>query len=179
MVPAETMRPQSTSIARRHRHLGTAWVIAALLLLATGLPTATTPDSEVRVDRQVLAGGGTVPAQSATLRLSGTLGQVAAGRAQSDAVEFGAGFWSAASAPCDCRYHGDIDANGVVTLTDVVRLIDVAFRSGADLPKDHFCPHVNRGDYNCDGVINLADVVRAVNTAFRDNDMRCDPCSQR
>jgi hypothetical protein len=166
-------------VVNRPRHLAAALMIAALLLLATGLPTATTPDSDIRVDRQVVAGGGTVPAQSATLRLSGTLGQVTVGRAQSDAVELGAGFWSAASAPCDCRYHGDIDANGVVTLADIVRLIDNAFRAGADLPKDHFCPHLNRGDYNCDGVINLADVVRAVSTAFRNNDMRCDPCTQR
>ncbi|MEW5702208.1 MAG: hypothetical protein AB1792_08270 [Candidatus Zixiibacteriota bacterium] len=114
-------------------------------------------------------------AKSSTRHVSGTLGQVATGRAGSSAVDLGAGFWYTTPA-CDCRHHGDLNASGYIDVFDVVLLIDATFRNGTPPVQDPFCPD-NRGDFNCDGTLTVNDVVWAVNVAFRNSDVPCDPCT--
>jgi len=50
---------------------------------------------------------------------------------------------------CDCSSIGDANGDGVIDVADVVRLIDYAFRAGAPLPVDDYCPALNNGDVNC------------------------------
>jgi len=155
------------------------WVIAGVLVGAALTRLAVTADTPKRVNRSAISSGGSTAARSAQRQVSGTLGQVADSRATSPTRKLGAGFWNTAVPACDCRYHGDIDANGVINVFDVVRIVDAAFRNGAYPPKDPFCPHMNRGDYNCDNIINVSDVVLAVNIAFRNGALTCDPCKKK
>ena len=69
----------------------------------------------------VITAGGTVKAQSSTHRVSGALGQLSAGRAQSATRQVQSGIWSAGA--CDCRYHGDTNADGYVNVFDVVEIV--------------------------------------------------------
>ncbi|MFC1475851.1 hypothetical protein ACFLQW_02475 [Candidatus Zixiibacteriota bacterium] len=79
---------------------------------------------------------------------------------------------------CDCPRLGDCNNNGVVDLTDVIYLIDYAFRDGPAPRIDPYCPVINRGDLNCDDKINLIDVVVMINYVFHQSALGlCDPCS--
>lgn len=126
--------------------------------------------------RSTVASGGTVAAQSATHKVSGAIGQIASGRPQSASHSVAEGFWNTLGI-CVCPHIGDLDTNGVISVLDVVALVNVAFR-GADMPpSDRFCPLATRADLNCNGIVNIQDVVSVVNVAFRGNDTRCDPCA--
>ena len=163
----------------RLRNRTVIWIAAGVLAGAALTRLAVTADTPKRVNRSAISSGGSTAAQSPQRQVSGTLGQLADGRATSATRELGAGFWNTAVPACDCRYHGDLDANGVVNVFDVVKIVDAAFRNGAYPPKDPFCPHMNRGDYNCDNIINVSDVVLAVNIAFRNGALTCDPCKKK
>jgi subtilisin family serine protease len=79
---------------------------------------------------------------------------------------------------CRCQCHGDPVCDGIVDLRDVVKTVDVAFRSGTPL-LDVDCPAFpgGRTDVNCDGVATVIDVVRMVDVAFRGQAPSfCDPC---
>ncbi len=78
---------------------------------------------------------------------------------------------------CDCTLHGDLNANGVLDVTDVVGVVNVAFRAGAPAASDLGCPHATRADYTCNGQIDILDVVRAVDVVFRGGPPVCDPCA--
>lgn len=125
--------------------------------------------------RSTIGAGGTVAAQSATHRVSGTLGQVASNRAASPTNNTASGFWNTVGF-CDCPFIGDVDTNSTFDILDVVAIVNVAFRNFPTPPGDPFCPLATRADMNCDGVIDVFDVVAAVNTAFRGMDSRCNPC---
>ena len=57
--------------------------------------------------------------------------------------------------------RGDANADGVVDVGDIVRLVNYLYKSGlAPDPPD-------AGDANCDGVINLGDVVFLVNYLYK------------
>ena len=151
--------------------------ILAIIPLEPTVAATGKVDSSKRIDRHVIASGGTVAAQSATRRVSGTVGQLASNRSQSSTVRLGAGFWNGAAPACSCPFYGDLNGDGVTDVFDVVLEVDIAFRNAPIPPKDPFCP-TDRADYNCDGVIDVFDVVGAVSTAFRDNDTRCKPCER-
>jgi hypothetical protein len=121
------------------------------------------------------SGGAGTAAQSTTHQVAGTLGQWATGQGESSDRKLAIGFWSGGA--CDCRYHGDINTDGVVNILDVVEIVSTAFRGGPNPPSDALCPHFNRGDVNCDGKIDIIDVVVEVSTAFRGDDRRCNPCA--
>jgi len=79
---------------------------------------------------------------------------------------------------CDCSTIGDCNGDGVIDVADVVRLIDYAFRAGAPLPVDDYCPVLNHGDVNCDMKINLIDVVLLVRyVLYQPAPPLCDPCT--
>ncbi|HUU45689.1 MAG TPA: hypothetical protein VM118_08135 [Acidobacteriota bacterium] len=122
-----------------------------------------------------VAGGAGTSAESPTHKISGTLGQWAAGRGQASNRQLEIGFWSGGA--CDCRFHGDVDADGDLDIFDVIGIVNAAFRGLPDPPADALCPHVNRGDVNCDGMINVLDVVLEVAAAFRNDNRLCNPCA--
>ena len=126
------------------------------------------------VDRGGLTSGGSATASSPTLRVAGVLGQIAITRAQSNDRIVDAGLWSTMA--CDCRYHGDIDADGDIDVFDVILIVDVAFRNGPNPPADPYCHHFNRADVNCDGQIDVFDAIIEVAASFQNDDRRCRPC---
>jgi len=80
---------------------------------------------------------------------------------------------------CFCDCHGDPQCDSVVNVFDVVSAVDVAFRSGPDIPDPLIqCPHMTT-DVTCDLLSNVFDVVALVDVAFRNADPAtafCDPC---
>jgi hypothetical protein len=148
----------------------------ALLLLKIGAFVSVVYAVEVPRGA-VIGSGGTVGAQSANRRVSGVLGQTASSRASSPSHQAAQGFWNTV-ALCDCPHIGDLDTNGVLSVSDVVALVNAAFRGGAIPPGDPLCPLFSRGDLTCDGVISVMDVVTILNATFRNNDTRCNPCLQ-
>jgi hypothetical protein len=80
---------------------------------------------------------------------------------------------------CACSCHADPQCDGVTTVHDVVRTVDVAFRGSAPIPDQNAqCPRQTT-DVNCDGVTTVHDVVRMVNVAFRGVNPAtefCNPC---
>jgi hypothetical protein len=81
---------------------------------------------------------------------------------------------------CVCDCHGDPQCDDVVNVLDVVKAVNVAFRSQPDITDPNGgCPTVTT-DANCDSVTNVLDVVKFVNVAFRSADPLtefCDPCT--
>lgn len=77
---------------------------------------------------------------------------------------------------CLCLSHGDISDDGNHDVTDIVGLINIAFRNGSPAITDLGCDHATRADYTCDGTINILDVVRGVDFVFRAGPGLCDPC---
>lgn len=126
--------------------------------------------------RSTVASGGTVSAQSATHRVSGTIGQIASGRPQSATNTVKEGFWNSLQI-CDCPHVGDLDTNSVIDILDVIAIVNSAFRGFPSPPGDPFCPSATRADVNCDELLDILDVIAIVNTAFRNLDNRCDPCA--
>jgi len=129
------------------------------------------------LNRSTVASGGTVSAQSATHRVSGTVGQIASGRPQSATNTVSEGFWNTQQT-CDCPHVGDLDTNSVIDILDVIAIVNSAFRGAPVSPGDPFCPSATRADVNCDELVDILDVIALVNTAFRNIDSRCNPCEQ-
>lgn len=125
----------------------------------------------------VISSGGTVAAQSATNRVSGSVGQVASSRAQSASHRLAEGFWNTVGS-CDCPFIGDLNTDSLIDVFDVVGMVNVAFRNGEIPPSDPLCPLVSRADLNCDTTVDILDIVVIVSAAFRNNDTRCNPCLQ-
>jgi len=80
---------------------------------------------------------------------------------------------------CACDCHGDPQCDSVATVSDVVKVVNVAFRSAAPIvdPNGHCTRRTT--DINCDGVTTVSDVVFMVNVAFRGGSRSAnitDPC---
>ncbi|UCB52152.1 MAG: dockerin type I repeat-containing protein [Candidatus Zixiibacteriota bacterium] len=60
--------------------------------------------------------------------------------------------------------RGDINADGMINVGDVVSLVNYLYRDG-----DEPCP-VEAGDVTCDEKVNVGDIVVLVNYLFRDGD---------
>ena len=60
--------------------------------------------------------------------------------------------------------RGDLNADGIVNVGDVVYIVNYLYRSG-----DEPCP-VEAGDVTCDGIVNVGDVVFLVNYLYRGGD---------
>lgn len=86
--------------------------------------------------------------------------------------------WPNPSQDAGCLHHGDPEADGVINVFDVVRMVDIAFRGQPPLV-DTDCPHgpAGRTDLNCDGSTNVIDVTMLIEAAFRAAVPEfCDPC---
>jgi hypothetical protein len=80
----------------------------------------------------------------------------AVGISESDTLVIEAGFVHASSIR-----RGDVNADRVVNVGDVVYLVNYLYRGGPEP-----CP-VEAGDVNCDGVVNVGDIVLLVNYLYR------------
>jgi hypothetical protein len=161
----------------RGSKLRSAMSVAAHALAVFSLTATISAFSSQNPSQSAVVSGGTVSAQSATHRVSGAVGQVASSRGSSSTHTVAGGFWNTVGL-CDCPHIGDLDTNGVISISDVVLLVNVAFRGAAIPPSDPLCPLVTRADVTCNGTVSVQDVVVIVNAAFRGTDDRCDPCEQ-
>ena len=57
--------------------------------------------------------------------------------------------------------RGDLNADGIVNVGDVVYLVNYLYRGGSEP-----CP-VEAGDVTCDGIVNVGDIVFLVNYLYR------------
>lgn len=64
---------------------------------------------------------------------------------------------------------GDVSEDGVVTVSDVVYLLNYLYRGGT--PPDP----LSIGDVNCDGMVNVSDAIYLLNWLYRGGDDPCDP----
>ena len=60
--------------------------------------------------------------------------------------------------------RGDLNADGIVNVGDVVYLVNYLYRGGSEP-----CP-VEAGDVTCDGIVNVGDIVFLVNYLYRGGD---------
>ena len=85
-----------------------------------------------------------------------------------------------ADSTCYCFCFGDPQCDSVTNVFDVVKSVDVAFRSAPPVGDPYpLCPR-DRTDVSCDGVTNVFDVVAFVDVAFRSADPAiafCNPCT--
>lgn len=74
---------------------------------------------------------------------------------------------------CPVAMTGDVNANGGVSSSDIIYLVNFVFKAGpAPLP----CPAV--GDVNCTGgVVGSADIIYLVNNVFKAGAPACDVCT--
>ncbi len=77
-------------------------------------------------------------------------------------------------ATCNCPFHADFDANGLLDAIDLNAEIDALFFNGAD-PQDPSCP-VSRADVNHDGVPNALDLNALIEHLFFGGPDLLDPC---
>jgi hypothetical protein len=83
------------------------------------------------------------------------------------------------SGVCGCNCHADPQCDGVTSIFDVTKAINVAFRGDPAIPDPSAsCPYETT-DVSCDGVTSIFDVTRMVNVAFRGSSATtefCNPC---
>jgi len=82
--------------------------------------------------------------------------------------------------PCGCDCHADPLCDLVTNVFDVVKAVDVGFRSVPPEPDPNPLCSRQTTDINCDDVTNVFDVVGLVDVAFRSGDPEtvfCDPCA--
>ena len=145
--------------------------------------TPQTTAAAINCDWVSINHGGATEVASGDLRLGVSVGQNVAGFVAGGPYQMGLGFWygtAAAGGGCACDCFGDPMCDGVASILDVVRAVDVAFRGGAPyFDPDPACP-LETTDVTCDGVTTILDVVRMVDVAFRGGDaevLYCDPCA--
>ena len=76
--------------------------------------------------------------------------------------------------PCDCTHQGDLTSDGVINVSDVLKVIQIAFVNGTDV-QDPICPKT-RGDVDNNGTVDVNDVLYLIKTAFIDGPDPVNPC---
>jgi len=120
--------------------------------------------------------GGGVPSASAHYRTNASVGQSVSGEAGGVSYRTGVGYWYgiATGTSCSCPHQGDLDGSGFIDVTDVLRVIGIAFVNGPDV-HDPGCPKT-RGDVNNNGVVDVNDVLYIIRTAFTNSPPPVNPC---
>jgi len=98
---------------------------------------------------------GIQPVSSDMYFIMSSIGQAVTGSMQGDNYILVTGFWAG--------YYksGDVNADGVIDLGDLLHLISYLFKGGP-------APHpLEAGDINCDGVIDLGDLLYMINYLYR------------
>lgn len=73
---------------------------------------------------------------------------------------------------CPVSVPGDVNGDTLVTSSDIIRLVNYVFKSGAP-PQ----PSTEAGDINCSGQVTSADIINLVNYVFKGGPPPCDICS--
>jgi hypothetical protein len=133
---------------------------------ATAASDATSPRSGEQIKWQVVSVGGNF-GTSTSFRLDGTIGQPAVGVGTSPSFSLVQGYWQAPVTPYLC---GDADASGIVTISDVVFLINYIF-GGGPAPNP-----LAAGDADCTGIITISDAVYLINYIFGGGPSPCAAC---
>jgi hypothetical protein len=75
---------------------------------------------------------------------------------------------------CICACHADPallpgpgQCDGSVSVSDVVTIVNLAFRGASPIYDPYDACPFERGDVDCNGSVSVSDVVRLVNVAFR------------
>jgi len=108
---------------------------------------------------------GIQPESSDVYFIMSSVGQSVTGSMQGGGYVLVAGFWTG--------YYksGDVNADGVIDLGDVLYLINYLYKGGpAPDPWE-------AGDVNCDGVIDLGDLLHLINYLYKGGlpPLHCDP----
>jgi len=72
---------------------------------------------------------------------------------------------------CPIGVSGDVNADGQLTLTDIISLVNSVFKGG---PPPNPCEAA--GDVNCNGVLSSSDIICMVNFILRSGPLPCDVC---
>jgi hypothetical protein len=75
-------------------------------------------------------------------------------------------------ATCGVAMTGDVDLDGSLAASDIIYLVNYAFKGGAD-PQ----PIAQAGDVTCDGSITASDIILMVAHVFKSGPDPCDVCS--
>jgi uncharacterized delta-60 repeat protein len=75
---------------------------------------------------------------------------------------------------CGCPNQGDAEPDGFVTASDLARIIDAVFFSGAE-SQDPACP-TTRFDFNCDLATDATDLAGWIDHIFFGSAGPCEPC---
>jgi hypothetical protein len=119
-------------------------------------------------------GGGLTNASSTNYAMGNSVGQSGTGQASSPNYRMGIGFWYGARGGCSCPHQGDLAENGFIDVSDVLRVISIAFVNGADT-QDPECPKT-RADVNNSAIVDVQDVLYIIKTAFTNGPPPVDPC---
>ncbi len=134
-------------------------------------PTTTYSLSGEQTGWQVLSMGGR-SGSSASFRLQGTIGQLAAGSGTAPGTVLNQGFWQGLGAPLGCcgLYTGgltgntDCDIEGQRNLADVTRLVDRIYLARTNSPL--CCEENGNTDGDPEGNLNLSDITRLIDLVF-------------
>ncbi len=135
--------------------------------------TIFSPASNYTITWASINGGGITRASSTSYSMGGSAGQSAAGSSRSATYQMGIGFWYGVGG-CYCPRQGDINADTVIDVFDVIGVIDIAFSGGTD-QQDPLCP-ATRADVDNNGVTDVFDVIYLIATAFSGGPNPIDPC---
>lgn len=118
-------------------------------------------------------GGGVTNVNGAHFDLGVSAGQNASGYATGTNFKLGMGYWyGAVGGSCPLPFPGDVNANGAISSSDIIVLVNFVFKAGpAPLP----C--TANGDVNCNGAVSSSDVIFTVNKVFRAGPNPCNICA--
>jgi hypothetical protein len=77
-----------------------------------------------------------------------------------------------APAPCPIVLTGDVDQSGAISSSDIIGLVNYAFKGGAGP-----VPCELAGDINCSGSVTSADIIGLVSYVFKGGTSPCDACT--
>jgi len=118
--------------------------------------TAASPQAGEQIKWWVMGGGGGA-ANSTNFKLSGTIGQTAAGPIASTNFKLTQGFWQNFVTSCCVGTTGNVNATGIVDLSDLSALVNYLTGGGYVLP----C--IPEANVNNAGIVDLSDLSALVN----------------
>lgn len=123
--------------------------------------------------KSINGGGGN--AETATHKVSVSIGQAAIGFATTASHQAGIGYWYGIS-NCDCGLKGDMNCDGYATPLDIVILINYVYKEQDDICSAPNCPYAT-GDLDCNELIYPLDVIYHINLVYKEVDNVCDGCA--
>lgn len=156
LFPLLLMVGSAVLCAADHKSISKVEKIVTQQVLQQPVVNAAFPDSFL-LNRFSINAAGAIDDSSASYTLGLSMGQPVVGTASSTTYQMGTGFWYGYI----LFKTGDVNADGIIDVGDVVYLINYLFKSGPDpIP-------LLAGDATCEGFVNVGDVVFLINYLFR------------